>query len=563
MKWAGSVLLCAVLAVPGSDAADERDAVIVAAENALAAGQPVAVLQVLSGHPAAGVPGKVRLIEARALLALGRHQEAAARLGLAGGQVDAWPEPLRGAASAIAGEIALAAGDLGQARPHLERALRLRGEGVALDRTMVLLAECCERQGDAATALRYAHAVWRDWPRSPQRGRAGVLEARLIAQGKPDEARAILAGVRVLDQIEPGTRLAAAELLCHLLLPTRPGQCLVVAEQELRRLPSSGRLPIYRALALAALDTRDGLAALMALPEPLRGEPAVAATIARLNAVPVAQAEDLELRIERARAEIELGRAAEARAMLEPLAAGRPSALILLATVDGAPLERWLQAPAMSDPRARAAVGIAFSRRADHTRAWPLLRPLVTPTVQTVDGMAPATLLYWAAITAQQTAPDQGAQLTAALLALDSHTLESGLAWATEAQRRERASLPAEAVRAAWERAGTDLPGDHPWQPIAILRAARPLMEREDGLERAMHLLERVADSTTADRQRCRFLLAQVYERLSRVPQALQVVDELHGRADGEQAEKLARMRTRLASPGTSEVQRRPLDAEN
>jgi tetratricopeptide (TPR) repeat protein len=556
-------LICTTLAAPCIGAADERDAVIAAAEKALAAGQPVAALQVLSGHPASASPGKVRLIEARALLSLGRHQEAAARLALASGAVDAWPEPLRAAACALAGEIALAGGDLIQARPHLERALRLRGEGVALDRTMVLLAECCERQGDVATALRYAHAVWRDWSRSPQRGRAGVLEARLIAQARPDDARAVLAGVRVLDQADPGTRLAAAELLCHLLLPTRPGQCLVVAEQDLRRLPSSGRLPIYRALALAALDAREGLTALMALPGPLREEPAVVATIARLNALPAAQVEDLELRIERARAEIELGRAPEARPMLEPLAASHPSALILLATIEGVPLERWLEAPAMSDHGARAAVGIAFSRRADHGRAWPLLRPLVTPTVRAIDGVAPASLLYWAAISAQQTAPEQSAQLTTALLALDSHTLESGLAWAIEAQRRERAALPAEAVRAAWERAGTDLPADHPWQPIAILRAARPLMEQENGLERAMRLLERVVDPGSADRQRCRFLLAQVYERLSRVPQALQVLDELHGRADGEQAEKLARMRARLALSGASEVQPRPLDAEN
>ncbi|MBA3697415.1 MAG: hypothetical protein H0W78_00920 [Planctomycetes bacterium] len=560
------MLLWSVLGGALLGAAEARDPVIMAADKALAAGQPVAALHLLDGHSSAGGPGLARLLQARALLTLGRQQEAAGRLGVDTiDQMNAWPEALRAAVSALAGEIALAGGNLEQARPFLERALRLRGERVALDRIMVLLAECGERQGDAALALRFAHAVWRDWPRSPYRARAGVIEARLIANQQPDQARSVLAGVRVMDQVDEDTRLSAAELLCHLLLPMRPGQCLVVAEQDMLRLSVHGRLPLYRAFALAALDVREGLAALMALPESMRAEPAVAATITRLSALPAAQTEDVALRIERARAEIELGRAAAARAMLEPLAATRPSALILLATIDGVPLETWLEVPAMSEPGARAAVALALARRGDHARAWPLLRPMVTPTVQVVEGVNAASLLYWAMTSAQHVATDQVAPLTAALLALDSHTVENGLAWALEAQRLERATAAPEAVRRAWERAAEDLPKEHPWQPIAILRAARPLLEEPaaGSLERAMRLLERAGAVASDDQRRCRFLLAQTYERLGRIAQALQVVDELHAQADPEQAQKLARMRARLASTGASEVQQRPLDAEN
>ena len=549
-------------------AADDRDASIQAALKALDAGQAVAALQVLNGHPSAGVPGKVRLIQARALLALGRHQEAAATLSATLGvggveQLNAWPEQLRAAVSAVAGEIALASGDLDVARAHLERALRLRGEGVAVDRTMVLLAECGERQGDTVMALRYAHAVWRDWARSPHRGRAGVIEARLIAKEQPDQARSVLAGVRELDQVEQSTRLSAGELLCHLLLPTRPGQCLVVAEQDLLRLTNHGLLPVYRALALAALDPREGLVALSALPEPLRNEPAVSAAIIRLNALPAAQAHDAALRIERARAEIELGRAPAARAMLEPLAATQATALILLASIDGVALERWLEVPAMREPSARAAVGIALARRADHARAWVLLQPLVTPAVQNIEGLTAASLLYWASRSAQHVAPERTASLSAALLALADQTLETGLAWATEAQHREQTAAPMDATRAAWERAALALPPDHPWQPIAILRATRPLIATDGGLEAARHLLERVGASLSEDQRRCRFQLAQVYERLGLLAQALQVIDELEGKADTEQLQKLTRMRARLSSAGASEVQERPLDAEN
>ncbi len=562
----GALLLAFCSAFSQVSAVEDRDAVIQAALKALDTGQAVAALQVLSGHPAAGVPGKVRLIQVRALLALGRHQEAAGLLKLDDAeQANTWPEAQRAAASALAGEIALAGGNFVAARAHLERALRLHGEGVAIDRTLVLLAECCERQGDTAMALRYAHAVWRDWARSPHRGRAGVIEARLIANEQPDQARSVLAGVRALDHVDLTTRLTAAELLCHLLLPTRPGNCLVVAEQDLLRLPAHGRLPLYRALALAALDAREGHAALLALPDSLRGEPAAVASIARLNALPVVQSENVTLRIERARAEIELGRLPAARAMLEPLAATQPAALMLLATIDGVPLERWLDAPAMNAAGARAMVGIALARLGDHPRAWHLLKPLVTPVAQGVEGVAPASLLYWAAMSAQRAAPDQVATLMAALLALDSHTVENGIAWALEAQRREQPAAAAdpELVRLAWERAAEDLPADHPWQPIAILRAARPLMVGDGGLERAMRLLERGGAPLSEDQRRCRFLLAQAYERLGRSAQALQVIDELEGQADGEQRQKLTRMRARLSTSGTSEVQQRPLDAEN
>jgi hypothetical protein len=67
----------------------------------------------------------------------------------------------------------------------------------------------------------------------------------------------------------------------------------------------------------------------------------------------------------------------------------------------------------------------------------------------------------------------------------------------------------------------------------------------------------------TADHLRCRFLLAQVYEQLAMAPQALRLLDELAPSASAEQAEKIARMRARLVSAGTSEVQPGPLDAEN
>jgi hypothetical protein len=150
------------------------------------------------------------------------------------------------------------------------------------------------------------------------------------------------------------------------------------------------------------------------------------------------------------------------------------------------------------------------------------------------------------------------------LLALPGEGIEIGLTWAEEAQLRERMGATTEEVRKAWEHAGVALPRDHVWQPSALLRAARPLVADGKDLVAAQALLERVVvEGSEADRRRCRFLLAQVYERLARPDHALQIIEELRPFAAVDQVEKLERMRERLQRASMTEVQSHPLDAEN
>ena len=571
------------LALPMA-AVEGDDPVITAAQKALAAGQPLAALQVLREHTQQDQRGLVRLIQARAWVVLGRYQESQQCLGIQTMEhLKAWPERLRGAVAAVMGDIVLASGDSAAARPWLEQALRAPSDGMEIDRTLVLLAECCESIGDHAVAQRYAHMVWRDWSRSPYRARAGLLEASLCADTKPDQARALLAGVRSLDAVEPGTRMVAAELLCRLLLVSKPGQALVVAEQEMRRLPLVGRLPLYRALALVALDPLEGQSAIEQLDPTLINDPAAQSALLRVRSLPSLSAlsahsapQDLALRIERARVEWELGRPQQARAMLEPLAATEPAALILLAAMSDVPLDAWLAAPAMADVNARVAVAIALSRRGDHVRAWPIFLPLIAQQSPSIYTVSHASIWYWAAQSAQQRAPEQVANLVGRILALTDIGVETGITWANEAQQRERARAPSTSVREAWERAALALPPEHPWQALATVNAVRPLLETGQELEKAMRLLEQVSGlAMTADQQRCRFLLAQTYERLNHPAQALQVVGELRQHANADQLEKLDRMAIRLGqatttsplspstSPPTSEALRRALDAEN
>jgi hypothetical protein len=545
-----TAFIAAVLACAARAATAESDPVLAAAVRALDAGQPVSALGLLRDHPGLARPGAARLAQARAMAALGRHAEAARQLQVADpAALGAWPELLRGEVAALLGEASAAAGDALAARAWLELACRHVGEGLAVDRVLVLLAELCDRTGDQAAAQRYAHVVWRDWPRSPLRARAGLIEARLLAARAPDQARALLAGVRAMDGVEESTRVAAAELLCRLLLPTRPGPCLVVAEQELRTAREPGQLPLYRALALAAFDPVEGAAALQRLPPVLAGDPAARAALQRL-ALGSGTSDDRPQRIERARAELELGRLAEARAMLEPLAASEPLALALLAEIPGVPLDGFLASAAIADATAATAVGIAFARRGEHSRAWPLLQRVLGGAAATPS----ASLLFWGARAARQQAPAEAQRLASRLLALDEPGIETGLAWAEEAQRLEHEDAGADRARAAWERAARALPNDHAWHAAATWRAAKPLVESASGLDRARALLERVEVSAQSqDHLRCRFLLAQVHERGGRGAEALEIIQSLRQRADAAQAEKLQRMEERLRAAVASE----------
>lgn len=557
------------LALPMA-AVEGDDPVVVAAQKALAAGQPLAALHVLHEHAQQDQRGLARLIQVKAMIALGRHQEAQQRLGVQTiEQMKEWPERLHAAVAALMGESVLARGDIAAARPWLEQALRTSSDGVEIDRTLVLLAECCESLGEHAVAQRYAHVVWRDWTRSQYRARAGVLEARLCAENQPDQARTLLAGVRSLDAVEPGTRMIAAELLCRLLLASKPGQALVVAEQEMKRLPNMvGRLPLYRALALVALDPLEGQAAIEQLGPVLLNDPAAQSALSRARNLSADRApQDQALRIERARVEWELGRPQQARVMLEPLAASEPTALIILAAMGDVPLDLWLAAPSMTDAHAHAAVAIALSRRGDHVRAWPLFLPLIALKKPLISEVSHASILYWAAQSAQQCAPDQMPDLVGRILALNDRSVEIGITWANEAQRRERSGASSTSVREAWERAAQALPVQHAWHPLATMNAVRPLLEAGQELEKAMRLLEQVSGITmTADQQRCRFWLAQTYERLNRWAQAVQVIDELRQHATAEQLEKLDRMAIRLrqasiTSPAATSASATPPDA--
>ncbi len=542
--WLALLLQGALLAWPAAAAAAVEDPALAAADQALAGGLPAQSVLLLSKHPGLAQPGAERLTLARAYLALGRGDDALAALHAVPGRswLDAWPDIQRGAAAQCAGEAWLQRGDDGAARAMLDDACR-QSAAVAVDRCLALLADLCRKAGDLDHARDYARVLWTEWPRSPYRGHGGLLLAQLIAGSAPDEARGVLAGVRLIDTLADADRLGAAELLCRLTLERHPGDCLVVAEQEARRLAATGQLPLYRALALSALDGQEGVRALLALPLAARQDPAACAALERLQRLQQAPRErlDPELVCERARAEAELGRVDAARALLLPLAAEHPAALVALAELPGGDLTGFIAAPAARHPIAALALGRALVLAGQPEPAWTVLAGLVQRTAGPAPaGAPPAQLLYWAERAARIADPAAAATLRQRLLQIDEAGAETGLAWCDEAERRLQEGGDAEA---AWERAARLLPADHPWAAAASWRAARLLLETSSRIEEARRLVEKQGwAGSAADQLRCRFLLVQILERLGDRAGALRTAESLLPLADGEQRDRLQRI---------------------
>jgi len=544
-RWLLLLLLVALQAWPLVAASGVEDPALAAAVQALAGGLPAQSVLLLASHPGLARPGAERLTLARAFLALGRGDDALDALRAVAGQawLDEWPVVQRGAAAQCAGEAWLLHGDGREARSMLDGACR-QSAAVAVDRCLALLADLCRKEGDLDAARDYARVLWLEWPRSPYRGHGGVLLAQLLAERAPDEARGVLAGVRLIDALAPADRLSAAELLCRLTLERHPGACLVVAEQESRRLAAAGQLPLYRALALAALDAHEGERALLALPPAAREDPAARTALERLQHDRSTHY-DPALVIERARAEAELGRLDSARALLMPLAAEQPAALVALAELPGGELAGFITAPAARNPIAALALGRALVLAGHPAQAWTVLAGLAQrPAGTGVEAPPPAQLLYWAERAARSVDPESAAGLRTRLLAIAEPGAETGLAWCDEAERRVQAGGDAEA---AWERAAQLLPADHPWAPAAAWRAARLLLESATRIEDAQRLVEKQGwAGDAADQLRCRFLLVQILERRGDRSGALRAAESLLPLADGEQADRLQRIIGRL-----------------
>ena len=519
-----------------------EDAVLSAARAALANGQPAQVPTLLRAHPGLAAPGVARVLLARARLALGDPAGALTALDLDGDdRLAAWPSGARGEAAQAAALARVAGGQDSEARRLLAIAL---ADGRGEDPTCLLLAaELAAAAADPAQAARLAGMAWNRRPRVASAAPAGLLLARLAADEA--QARTLLAEVRALPGLGAADRLAAAELLCRVLLRHEPGACLVVAEQDLARPRAlAGQLPLLRALALAALDPADGLAALNALPPALAGDPAALATAARLRGeVAGGQRADLGQRLERARAAAEMTRWDEVRALVGDAAAREPAALALLARLPDADLRALSRLPPATDPTAAVALGAAFVARGESAAAWAALAPALS--VLDAGGPATASILHWAIAAATRAAPARVAQLEQRLRDLPGAGVEIGEAWGREAERQIAIDMPA---GAAWLRTAQALPEAHPWRWPAAAQAARAALDGDGDLAAvAIVLAGALEGEADAERLRCRFLLAQIEARRGHSAEARRIAESLRAHAEAEQAERLERFLAALA----------------
>jgi len=519
---AALVLLISAL-LPAQD-----DPLVAAAAEALAGRRLPEALALLDGNPATAQPGLARLLLAQTRLAAGAAATAAAVIGPVT-QLDRWPAAQRGAAGTVLVDAALA--------QHLDApALLLMLRQVLdctplpqRDRLLLVYAATARDSGDRANARQALQAVWDGWPRSPHRPAAGLALAAELPADASLAVREILITVRQLPQATPAQRGAAAGALCALLLADRPGEALVVASRAQAEPQAPPELARWRALALAALDPRAGLAALDALPESERAAPQViSARDAALQAAARGGSISVAQLVARAQALADLGQVEQARALLDGPAHEDGTALAVLVRLPGVDPVAALARPAARQPLAAVALAAVLADT-DPIRAWQALAPALVP-----GALPPVQAWDWQ----RRLDPDAAGRAAAAtaLLALDVPGPATGTAWADEARRRERAGSP---VGDAWARAARALPDDHPWQAECAYRAALRLADADAWAEIIAMLTGPAWRNDTPIALRCRFLLAQAQIKAKAAEEARHTLEDLLARGDEAQQAKV------------------------
>ena len=506
-----------------------EDPRLLAAEASLSDGQPDRAIALLRDAAATRVCSRERLCLVRAQWTLSNPRSALMTLdeGSAGDCAN-WPVALRGTAAQLAAELHIVVGEIPQARTLLAVALAQRREGDLA--CLCLAAELAAAAGDVSEARRLAEDVWSRVPRTAESAQGGIVLARLVAQNDPTSARAILAQVRAVSGLSVQQRVSAAELLCRLLLPIQPGQCLVVAERELSASTSvQGTLVLYRALALAALGAEEAEAQLTAVPNPWCDDPAVRAALAHIAADrTTGRQANVQQRMERAAAAADLGQWDRVISLVSADADQIPAALIILVrcpTIDARPL---VASHAARDPRASLALTRVLVCTNHPHEAWVAVQPALLAVEQGGDVGA----LVWAAEAARHAAPDHMVALLERAVAADPAPADIGIAWCRLAEYHESQGFPGDQE---WMQAAERLAADHPWKPGAIARTARFILANAGDLVQAERLLRGVSQGLTCDALRCRFLLAQVLVRQGRMSEARHCAESLLEHADQSQ----------------------------
>jgi hypothetical protein len=511
------------------------DAVAEAATAALLANRPAEAWALLEGYGAPSIYDDVRLVRLQAAWELGKLADVEV---LCGDDITQWPGAQRGAAAWIAGQYWAAQSRWDRARVSLLAAID-RG-GPESDPALDLLAEVAFAQGDRAFAQRSADLRWRRMPRTASAAHAGLLLAALLAENDPSEARVRLAQVRALPGLPDDQAVQAAEQMCRLLLVQSPTDCLLVAEGALAE-GMTGRLPLWRARALLAIDRQAGADAVMALPAGLRDDPLVA------DFRPItkgSEANPEELAFTLGRADVIAGRYHEAVARLQPFAAKNADILALLLALPGVDPGAWEAAPAAASDIGGCALA----------ESW-LLRGRPEQALRAVaHGCEPSAALwtrYWAwrclceMGDARALPIEKDLQKTA-----DSRI--SGEAWVGEASRLGATA----AASQAWLEAARRLPDGHPWLMTAIEAALRGGMADLVPAPAALEIAQRLpAKPLGEDAERCRFLEAQISNRTGNRQRVCAAVASLLPGAQGERRMKLLALlssaeRERLVNAG-------------
>ncbi len=502
-----------------------EDAVQAAARAALAADRPAQALDLLGTSWGGAAAQALRV---RAAAALG---DAAQVRAFAGDDLARWPPAQRGVVALALGQVQAADGDWSAARASLLIAIDAGGEDG--DRALDLLAEVAYAAGDRPLARRCAELRWRRVPRTAAVASAGLLLARLHLDEDPQAARVLLAQVRALPGVARDHDTQAVELWCRSLVASAPDEALLLAERALAA-GIDGDVPLWRAVALLAIDPQAGAAAVAALPADVAARPEIAA--ARAATAP--WSDERHRRLALAHAASAGGRWAEVVALVTPLAAEDPQALGLLLAVPDSDPAAWRGVPAGRTPEGASALARAWLARAQPAQALAAVVPVLDSASK--HRVWPT---YWAWRSARQLGDVRAETWSRWLRDHPEQQLPpvvSGEIWADHAMTSQQVGADPSSVAAAWAIAANRLPPDHAWWLPAVEALLRAALERQISAPEVWEPIAQLSgDFPDVARQRCGFLALQLALREGDQDRVRTLAAGLRRVADPDQLKKL------------------------
>lgn len=467
-----------------------EDAVIIAAEAALADRRPAMALALISDRSLDEV-GPALAIAIRVAAMTGDWQAALTLTG----DWQRWPPAIRGELAWSIGQALIAVHQWDAARPVLLIAVD-SADSFSWD-ALDALAEVAYMQGDVAYAKQCADIHWRRIPRVAAAAPAGILLARMADNNA--ERQRLVTQITAIPHVAPAHAEMAWDILLQSLLQRDPAGCIIAA-QTAQQAGFTSLGAIMEAAALVYLEPASAREKITKLPDKDRQNTVIQRAVHSLQQI--APVDDRDRRLGMARVAAANHQWATVASLVQPLAAADIQAFQLLIQVPNVDVGLWQDVPVAQTPQGACVLAQYWVNHQKPQAALQILEPQLA-------GRDPQ-VCYWAWRAGRELSDQRVDSWLEVVCVSGDVNWQVGEAWAA---RAPRLSTRAQTVQ-AWARAAQFLDPHHGWFLPALENVLRGELQGETTDKTALMSADRLIDDDQSEAaQRCHFFAATLAQQ--------------------------------------------------